>query len=766
MGEVADGQSAGSAQRPKRGVLIAAVVVVVALIGGLGAILLTRGGSSEVVTLESATKDGPDPFTRTVTVTEVAEFPESVTARTVEVTDSLSADDATGTLAATGTTPGLYGGTRDESSCDAEALAAFLAEDDAKASAWAGVLDISTEQIPEYLASLTPVVLTVDTLVTNHGFSKGKATPRQSVLQAGTAVMVDDRGTPRVRCSCGNPLAPPAASALSGAELEGTQWSGYEPSAVATVQPGEATATLTLTDLRTGEPFEQPVGTATGGTWIAVSGDAASADRAGAIRTSPDGVEWSVALETTPMRGVATSDALAVAVGNDGMSSGVIHTSADGASWSDAIEVIDPLNAVAYGDGAWIAVGDRSFAEEGGAGDGSAGAIYRSADGTSWERVATTSPYENSELTAQSGGILHQTMVSVGHGGGLWVATARECTERMCMVVEFTSEDGSQWARKVFDGALTNVGVAHDGTRWGFVGSEADTAAQDANGMAGGMGGPAPSIGVAGTSEDGTGWTFGPTAPDRVVLEGLSAGIGGWLAVNDTTLSQNASPVSDGVWRSKDLQTWEQLSTIEDDLHGVAILAAPFAAPATPAPATTTTVAALPATDSAGLQILTRGLQFQDADGMNTEIVLYTEPVSTAVGILTAILGPPTTTFEAGDGTCSADSTVAAWGALRLISPGKDAGATNWTVLLRGTPAELPAAPVVVAGGFTLGTSSGEIASYYPGVPKTSDQFEGSTYDSFLLDPSGGDADPGVLVFGTDGTTTAISAPSYLMDNC
>ena len=29
------------------------------------------------------------------------------------------------------------------------------------------------------------------------------------VLQAGTAVMVDDRGVPRAKCSCGNPLREP-----------------------------------------------------------------------------------------------------------------------------------------------------------------------------------------------------------------------------------------------------------------------------------------------------------------------------------------------------------------------------------------------------------------------------------------------------------------------------------------------------------------------------------------------------------------------------
>lgn len=50
-----------------------------------------------------------------------------------------------------------------------------------------------------------------DTRVTNHGFADGRATEIQSILQAGTAVFVDDTGLPVVKCSCGNPLGRPAA---------------------------------------------------------------------------------------------------------------------------------------------------------------------------------------------------------------------------------------------------------------------------------------------------------------------------------------------------------------------------------------------------------------------------------------------------------------------------------------------------------------------------------------------------------------------------
>jgi len=759
-----DGAGAGGGARRGATPVIVAVVVVIALLAAAGAFVLLRGGSDgDIVALEPATSAGADPFTATVAVGEPADFPQTVVARTAEVRDTLEPDAATGTLVATGTTPGLYGGTRDDASCDVEALAAFLAEDEAKAGAWAGVLDIGTADIPGYLAGLVPVVLTTDTLVTNHGFADGVATPRQAVLQAGTAVMVDDRGTPRVRCSCGNPLTPAAERDLAASELEGEQWSGFETAAVAVVSPGDAATSLTLTDLRTGEPFEAPVGSVDA-TWIAAAGEAygsSPGEPTGAILTSPDGVEWSTALTTTPMRGVATSADLAVVVGDDGRGAGAIHTSPDGASWSAPIDVVDPLAAVAHGDGVWIAVGDRSFAEEGGAGDGSAGAIYRSTDATTWERVATTSPYDNPELTAgEESGFLNQTMVSVAHGGDLWVATARECAERVCRAVEFTSPDGTTWTRKLLDASLTKVGVAHDGTRYGLVGAQVDAAADYQ-----GVGGPPAPFGVAGTSSDATTWTFGPTEPDRVLLEGLSAGPGGWLAVDDTSFAQQPGQVADGVHRSTDLLTWERLSTVDHDLHGVAVLRVAFAAPAAAAP-TTTTTAAVVTTDAAGLRILTRGLQFMDADGMFGQLALYAEPASGAIATLTAMLGAPTTEFEAGDGTCVAESTVSRWGALRIVVPGKDPAATDWTVVLRGTAAELPAATVEVAGGFTLGTPAAEVASYFPGVPKRSDVFEGSTYDSFLLDPSGGEMDPGTLLFATDGVTDSISAPTYLDDMC
>ena len=76
----------------------------------------------------------------------------------------------------TGTSVGLYGGTQDQHACDARQLKDFLAQNPDKASAWAGVEGITVRDIASFVDSLTPVVLTRDTWVTNHGFRDGKAT--------------------------------------------------------------------------------------------------------------------------------------------------------------------------------------------------------------------------------------------------------------------------------------------------------------------------------------------------------------------------------------------------------------------------------------------------------------------------------------------------------------------------------------------------------------------------------------------------------------
>ena len=101
------------------------------------------------------------------------------------------------------------------------------------------------------------MILNSDTLVANHGYQHREATSFPSVLKAGTAVMVDATGMPRVKCNCGNPLTPPELFDLSTATTSGTSWPGYTPAAVLAVQPGAPAQTLTLVNVSTGIVYDQ-----------------------------------------------------------------------------------------------------------------------------------------------------------------------------------------------------------------------------------------------------------------------------------------------------------------------------------------------------------------------------------------------------------------------------------------------------------------------------------------------------------------------------
>ncbi|MEV7868232.1 DUF6777 domain-containing protein [Streptomyces sp. NPDC088124] len=124
-----------------------------------------------------------------------------------------------------GSTPGLYGGSP-SASCDVERQVALLAGDPAKARAFARGAALGGRSVPDFLRGLTPVVVRADVRVTAHGYRDGTATDFQSVLQAGTAVMVDGYGMPRVRCAGGSPLGAPVA-AQGSVSYQGEPWRGY-----------------------------------------------------------------------------------------------------------------------------------------------------------------------------------------------------------------------------------------------------------------------------------------------------------------------------------------------------------------------------------------------------------------------------------------------------------------------------------------------------------------------------------------------------------
>ncbi|WP_229825388.1 DUF6777 domain-containing protein [Streptomyces sindenensis] len=232
--------------------LVAAVVLVVVLTRPEGG-----GGSEEggEVFLQAAGESGPEPFTKS---TAKDDAPEPGTA-SPSVAPSPSKTGAPVTRGVDGAAPGLYGGTRKVSSCDVEQQVEVLRAAPDKNRAFASVQDIEPSAVPGYLRGLTPVALRMDTRVTNHGYRDGEANAYQAVLQAGTAVLVDDRGVPRVRCACGNPLLPPVAQ--DDPRQTGKAWPGYRASDVVVVQPSEKPVKeFVMVDPENGDWFKRPAG--------------------------------------------------------------------------------------------------------------------------------------------------------------------------------------------------------------------------------------------------------------------------------------------------------------------------------------------------------------------------------------------------------------------------------------------------------------------------------------------------------------------------
>lgn len=267
-------------KKKRRGLLIALALIVIAGLGAGTFLVLnkdddTGAGVGSQVVLEPVASVRPDGFTEDLDLEgiggNVGDALAGVPQLGQEVVASLAG------LSTEGTETGLYGGSQDTQTCDTAKLVEFLTADEnaAKAEAWAATLGIEVGDIDDYVSGLTAVRLRFDTRVTNHGFRDGEANAFQSILQAGTAVLVDDQGIPRVKCNCGNPLLEPEPLGDGLSESEQTEaldiqqvaenpqdaWAGLDPANVVSVTPGDQVTVFILVSPE-GRLFKRPVGSA------------------------------------------------------------------------------------------------------------------------------------------------------------------------------------------------------------------------------------------------------------------------------------------------------------------------------------------------------------------------------------------------------------------------------------------------------------------------------------------------------------------------
>jgi hypothetical protein len=216
------------------------------------------------VLLEPVNAPMADPFTPTAGAAPEAPPTVSLPEIPLPTTTAPLAEGQVPLAQVAGREPGLYGGTRDVAACDAQTMIGFLEANPDKAGAWAMAQGISATDIRTYVEGLTPVTLTRDTRVTNHGFRNGQAYAHPSVLQAGHAVLVDRFGVPRAKCSCGNPLLPPEP--VSGTTTYvGPQWPGFTVvNVVVVIATDPVDEGFVIIDTTTGVLIVRPVGAAPG----------------------------------------------------------------------------------------------------------------------------------------------------------------------------------------------------------------------------------------------------------------------------------------------------------------------------------------------------------------------------------------------------------------------------------------------------------------------------------------------------------------------
>ncbi|WP_142386892.1 DUF6777 domain-containing protein [Mycobacterium hubeiense] len=204
------------------------------------------------------------PFTRSVVVVPVT-ISDQAASKAAALLRQVPVRATRGVRLVSGRQPELYGATGEAHPCDVATLANDLDADPATARAWGVALGLAPQQIPFYLNTLTPVVVMGDTWLTFHTLEGGAVQPKQAVLQAGNAVLIDPLGVPRAHCASGSPLTPPDDDDLTQYRMTGEEWNGFSVQNVLAIKYAAADThgaahEFTLIDVTTGEQLTRKAG--------------------------------------------------------------------------------------------------------------------------------------------------------------------------------------------------------------------------------------------------------------------------------------------------------------------------------------------------------------------------------------------------------------------------------------------------------------------------------------------------------------------------
>ena len=141
--------------------IIGIVILVGGLLGAVLALVMPGPGGGTDVALVAADSPGADPFVAGGTVTPAPPPAAGLPAPpTVPRNGKALASYP-------GTTPGLYSGTKDASTCNTDQIISYLEANQQPATAWASVPKIARAAIRQYVTGLVPVILRTDTQVTS-----------------------------------------------------------------------------------------------------------------------------------------------------------------------------------------------------------------------------------------------------------------------------------------------------------------------------------------------------------------------------------------------------------------------------------------------------------------------------------------------------------------------------------------------------------------------------------------------------------------------